>query len=128
MTRRKSLEAFAALTAAASLEAAVPAEPIQLHVELEVAAGKETELVQNFKKIFRPTISKQDGFVEVKLLRLRTTPKGDAPKSNWRLLISFKTEEQRVKWVATADHQRVWPSIEGLLTGQKFGAVLYDVQ
>lgn len=128
MTRRKSLEALAAVSAAASLEGAVAAEPIQLHVDLELASGKDAELVKNFKNIFRPTISKQEGFVDVKLLKLHSTPKGDAPKTKYRLLISFKTEELRLKWVASADHQKVWPSIEGLLTGNKFGAVLYDIQ
>lgn len=103
-------------------------EPIQLHVDLELAAGKEAELVKNFKTVFRPTISKQPGFVDVKLLKLRTVPVGDAPKSKYRLLISFKTEEQRLTWVASPDHQKAWPTIEGLLTGKKFGAVLYDIQ
>ncbi len=104
------------------------AEPIQLHVDLDVAPGKEAELVKNFKSVFRPAISKQPGFVDVKLLKLRTTPMGDAPKTKYRLIISFQTEEQRTTWVATADHQRAWPSIENLLVGKKFGAVLYDIQ
>lgn len=127
MNRRTSLQVIAAAAAATHGESAM-AEPIQLHVELEVDPAKEAELVKNFKTIFKPTISKQPGFVDVKLLKLRSTPKGDAPKSNWRLLISFQTEEQRLKWVAADDHQRAWPTIEKNLTGKKFSAVLYDIQ
>ena len=55
------------------------AEPIQLHVDLEVDHTKEHELVKTFKDVFRPTISKQPGFVEVRLLKSRATP------AQWRL-------------------------------------------
>jgi hypothetical protein len=41
-------------------------------------------------------------------------------------VISFETEEQRVAWVATADHQRVWPQMEKNLKGVKFTAALWD--
>lgn len=129
MNRRRSLQVMAVCSAAAlTMESAVGKEPIQLHVDLEVDPAKEAEVLKNYKDIFRPTISKQPGFVDVKLLKLRSVPVGDAPKTRYRLLISFQTEEQRLKWVATDDHQRVWPSIEKNLTGKKFGAVLYDVQ
>lgn len=127
MNRRTSLQVIAAATVATHGDSAM-AEPIQLHVELEVDPAKEADLVKNFKNVFRPTISKQPGFVDVKLLKLRSTPVGDAPKSKWRLLISFQTEEQRLKWVAADDHQRAWPTIEQNLTGKKFSAVLYDIQ
>lgn len=114
--------------AALTLESAVGKEPIQLHVDLEVDPAKEAEILKNYKDVFRPTISKQPGFVDVKLLKLRSTPKGDPPKTRYRLLISFQTEEQRLKWVASDDHQRAWPTIENNLVGKKFGAVLYDIQ
>ncbi|MBL8230372.1 MAG: hypothetical protein JNL98_17920 [Bryobacterales bacterium] len=104
------------------------AEPIQLHVDLEVDAGKEADLVKTFKTVFRPTISKQQGFVDVKLMKLRSVPVGVAPSTRWRLLISFTTEELRQKWVAADDHQQVWPQMEKCLTGNKFSAVLYDLQ
>jgi antibiotic biosynthesis monooxygenase (ABM) superfamily enzyme len=135
MNRRKTLQVM--MTAAGSLAAvatsqgvadAMAKEPIQLHVELELAPGKEAELVKNFNTIFKPVISKQPGFVDVKLLKMRSVLAGDKPKSAWRLLISFHTEEQRITWVATDDHQRVWPSIEKLLTGNKYAIALYDIQ
>jgi antibiotic biosynthesis monooxygenase (ABM) superfamily enzyme len=124
MNRRTSL-AVIAVSTAFSLEGAM-AEPIQLHVDLEVAPAKEADLVKNYKTIFRPTIQKQPGFVDVRLLKIR---KPEASQSmHYRLLISFQTEEHRQQWVASADHQKVWPEIEKNLTGKKFAAVLYDIQ
>ena len=94
--------------------------PIELHVDLVVEPTKEKELVSTFHTVFEPTIRKQPGFVSVSLLRLR----GDAIA--YRLVISFETEEQRIAWVATDDHQRVWPKMENNLKGVKFSTALWD--
>jgi heme-degrading monooxygenase HmoA len=93
--------------------------PIELHVDLDVEPTKEKDLVSTFHTVFEPTISKQPGFVLVTLLKLRAAV-------TYRLVISFETEEQRVAWVATADHQRVWPQMEKNLKGVKFTAALWD--
>jgi heme-degrading monooxygenase HmoA len=103
------------------------ANPIQLHCDLEVTPAREKEMVQAFHKVFEPVISKQPGFVSVKLLKLRQAVVGAAPtKATYRLIISFETEELRLKWVATDDHQRVWPAVENTLSGMRFIAMLYD--
>jgi heme-degrading monooxygenase HmoA len=94
--------------------------PIELHVDLDVEPTKEKDLESTFHAVFEPTISKQPGFVSVTLLKLR------AAAVTYRLVISFETEEQRVAWVATADHQRVWPQMEKNLKGVKFSAALWD--
>ncbi len=129
MNRRTSLKTLAAVAAGS---AAVPSEaavnPIQLHVDLEVDMAKEKELLANFRNTFKPTISKQPGFVEVKLMKFRKAMVGNGPGNwNYRLLISFQTEEQRTKWVAADDHQRAWPTIEKCLKGAKAAAWLYDI-
>lgn len=127
MTRRTSVLTLAALGAATVPAAA--ANSIHLHVDLTVDPKREQEMVHNYNKIFKPTISRQPGFVEVRLVKLREVKFGHPPTpTRYRLLISFQTEEQRVKWVASPDHQKAWPTIEGTLTGPKFTAVLYDVQ
>jgi heme-degrading monooxygenase HmoA len=124
MHRRTCL---ATLAAAGGSLAAPAASPIQLHVDLDVDPAKEKELVANFRQVFRPAISKQPGFVSVRLLRLRKAIAGAAPSNApYRLVISFQTEEQRQTWVASDDHQRAWPTIEGTLKGAKLTAVLYD--
>jgi heme-degrading monooxygenase HmoA len=127
MNRRKSFHALAAFGAAA-LPAPAAGGAIQLHVDLEVDKAKEKDLLANFRKTFRPTISKQDGFVDVKLLKFNQSMHGDPPKSmTYRLVISFQTEAQRLKWVASGDHQAAWPTIERNLTGAKLAAWLYDI-
>ncbi len=118
------------LTAAALSLPAAAAEtsPIQLHVELEVDAAKEKALLRNFRTIFRPAISKQDGFIAVRLLKLRKAVAGEAPtKANFRLVITFKSEEQRVKWATSKLHdEEAWPSIQKNLRTPNVTAVLYD--
>jgi heme-degrading monooxygenase HmoA len=91
---------------------------IQLHVDLDVDPPQEANLVDTFHRIFEPVISRQPGFVSVKLLRTGAA-------ATYRLVIGFETEEQRVAWVATDDHQRVWPQMEANLKGHKFKAVLW---
>lgn len=123
MDRRDALKTLAV----AALPASAATNPIQLHVDLEVDPAREKEMVANYAQQFRPTIRKQPGFADVKLLKLRSAVAGPKPgNATYRLIISFQTEEQRQKWVATDEHQRVWPTIEKTLKGAKYGALLYD--
>ena len=128
MNRRTYLITMAAAGGVSTVAAQPARNPIQLHVDLDVNPAQENEMVSNFRKVFRPTISKQPGFVAVTLLKLRNVMAGDFAKNwNYRLIISFQTEEQRLVWVKTDDHQRAWPTIEKTLRGNKFKAVLYDI-
>jgi antibiotic biosynthesis monooxygenase (ABM) superfamily enzyme len=125
MNRRNCMKLVAIAATAPSLKAA--AQPIQLHVDLDVSPSREKELVSNFRKTFLPTIRRQPGFVEVKLLKLRSAIAGEMPQNmNYRLIISFETEAQRKAWTETADHQRAWPAIEKTLRANR-GTLLYDV-
>jgi heme-degrading monooxygenase HmoA len=128
MNRRNYLKAMAAVLPAAQLAKGAPAAPpIQLHCDLFLDPKREKEMLDNYHKVFRPVISKQPGFVSVSLLKLRAENQGKAPKgASYRLVISFQTEEQRVTWANTAEHKRVWPSVENTLLGDKFTALLYD--
>lgn len=102
--------------------------PIQLHVELAVEPGREGDLLQAFQNVFQPAIQRQAGFVDVKLLKHRSTVVGEgSPEASYRLLISFHTEEERQAWVASDDHQRAWPEIANLIDGAKLRAELYDI-
>jgi hypothetical protein len=129
MNRRDCLKAVALAGAAAQTHAvAAAAPPIQLHVDMDVDPAKEQEMLKNYRATFRPAITKQPGFVEVKLMKLRKVLAGQGPANTaYRLLISFQTEEQRLKWVATDTHQKVWPTIESCLRGAKYSVVLFDV-
>ena len=129
MNRRDCLKVIGIAPAAAlGLQAADAPHPIQLQLDLEVDPAKEKELLTNYRNTFRPAISKQPGFVDVKLMKLRAEMAGKAPANcTYRLLLSFQTEDQRKAWVATPLHQKVWPTIEGTLKGAKDTALLYDV-
>lgn len=128
MNRRTSLKVMTASAASLSASAGATGSPIQLHCDLDVDPAKEKEMLANYKKTFQPAIRKQPGFVDVKLLKLRSAVAGKAPENgSYRLLISFQTEDQRKAWVATDLHQKVWPTIESNLKGAKFNAILYDI-
>ncbi|MDA2925702.1 hypothetical protein MYX78_00460 [Acidobacteria bacterium AH-259-G07] len=128
MNRRKCLLTLLGMGILSNRRLWAAGNAIQLHLDLEVDPSREKEMVENYHKIFRPAISKQPGFGGVKLLKLRETLAGPGPANRkYRLLISFATEDQRKQWVATDEHQRVWPTIRNTLTGGKYTAILYEV-
>jgi hypothetical protein len=129
MKRRTYLKALLAAGAASSaLPAADAARPIQLHVDLSVDPAKEKEMLKNFETIFRPAASKQPGYIDVKMLKLRSAVMGKAPAGvNYRFNLTFQSEELRQKWIASATHQKVWPTIENLLSTKDYTVLLFDV-
>ncbi len=127
MNRRNCLKAMAAALPAASMVKGADAPPMQLHCDLELDPAKEKELIENFRNVFKPAISQQPGFASVTLLKLRPDRRAKEPaRFPYRLIISFQTEEQRMKWVATEAHRKAWPTIENCLVGQKYVGQLYD--
>ena len=127
MKRRTYLKTMLAAGAAAAALPAQAARPIQLHVDLSVPAAKEKEMLRNFETIFRPAASKQPGYIDVKMLKLRSTPMGKAPAGvNYRFNLTFQSEELRQKWVASDVHQKVWPTIENLLSTKDYTVMLFD--
>jgi len=127
MKRRSYLKTMLA-GATASAVAQKTQHPIQLHVDLAVDPAKEKEMLHNFRTVFRPAASKQPGFIDVKMLKLRSALQGAAPTgANYRFQLTFETEELRKQWVATAIHQKVWPTIESTLASKNYTVLLYDV-
>jgi hypothetical protein len=69
-----------------------------------------------------------NGFIDVKMLKLRTTMKGSAPQGvNYRFVLVYKSEELRQKWVASDIHQKVWPTIENTLKHKNYNVLLFDI-
>ena len=128
MKRRTYLKTMLAVGAsAAGVLAAGPGHPIQLHVDLAVDPAKEKEMVHNFETIFRPEAAKHPGYIEVKMLKLRTALRGSGPAGvNYRFSLTYQSEELRQKWVASADHQKVWPTIENTLSSKNYTVLLFD--
>ncbi len=129
MKRRTYLQTMlAAGAASAAVQAADPALPIQLHVDMIVDPAKEKEMLKNFETIFRPAASKQPGYIDVKMLKLRSTLMGKAPAGvNYRFALTFQSEELRQKWIASDVHQKVWPTIENTLSTKNYTVMLFDV-
>jgi hypothetical protein len=129
MRRRTYLKAMlAAGPLSAAAQAADTSHPIQLHVDLSVDLAKEAEMLKNFETIFRPAASKQPGYIDVKMLKLRSTLMGKAPAGvNYRFALTFQSEELRQKWIASDVHQKVWPTIENTLSTKDYSVMLFDV-
>ena len=129
MKRRTCLKAMlAAAASAAGAQAVGPGHPIQLHVDLAVDPAQEKQMLHNFETIFRPEAAKHPGYISVKMLKLRTAIQGSAPSGiNYRFALTYQSEELRQKWVASAEHQKVWPTIENTLSSKNYTVLLFDV-
>jgi len=129
MKRRTYLKTLlAANVAAITAEAADSAHPIQLHLDMAVDPAKEKEMLKNFETIFRPAAAKQPGYIDVKILKLRSAVQGKAPAGiNYRFSLTYQSEELRQKWVASDVHQKVWPTIENTLLTKNYNVLLFDV-
>ena len=85
-------------------------------------------MLQTFRNTFRPAAAKQAGFIDAKMLKLRTALMGKGPAgANYRFELVFQSEELRQKWVASDIHKKVWPMIEQSLSSKDYTVLLYDV-
>jgi hypothetical protein len=102
--------------------------PIQLHLDLLVDPKREQEMLSNFEKVFRPEAQKHPGYIDLKMLKLSSAIRGASPAGGkYRFVLTFESEALRQKWIASKDHDRVWPEIEKTLLDKNFGILLYDV-
>lgn len=129
MKRRTCLKTLlAAGVSSVAARAASPAHPVQLYVDLPVDPAKEKEMLHNFETVFRPAAAKFPGYIDVKMLKLRSAVMGSAPPGvNYRFELIYQSEELRQKWVASPTHQKVWPTIENTLTTKNYSVLLFDV-
>jgi heme-degrading monooxygenase HmoA len=101
--------------------------PIQLHVDLTVDPEREEEMLHAFHNSFVPAASQQAGFIDVKMLKLRSALAGSPPAGvNYRFVLTYATEDERKHWVETKIHQEVWPLIERTLKTKNYIILLYD--
>jgi heme-degrading monooxygenase HmoA len=125
MKRRTYLKTMLAGAAVAAAPAAA-AHPIVLYVDLAVDPAREQEMLKNFRTVFRPAAARQPGYIDVKMLKLRTAIQGAAPAANYRFTLTYQSEELRQKWVASDVHKKVWPTIENTLKSRDYTVLLYD--
>ena len=102
--------------------------PIELHGDLHIDPAREAEAIHYFKTVYRPTASRFEGYLDVRLLKLTAALTGSAPpRVNYRFSISFSSEALRQAWVASDDHQEVWGRLDTYLTTHDVSFLLFDV-
>lgn len=78
---------------------------IALKIYLDAYEGKEKDLEKAFLTYFAPAIKTMEGFKNVVMLKKR-----DALRE-YEINLFFETEELRMKWVASDEHQMAFPKI-----------------
>ena len=129
MKRRSYLSAM--LAALAGLKAA-PAQgaknPIVLNCDLAIEPAREQDMLHHFHNTFKPAAEKFPGYIDVKILKLRTAYQGSiATGINYRFQLTYESEELRQKWIKSDVHQKVWPPIENMLKNKAtYPVLLFD--
>ena len=128
MKRRSYLKTMLAVAAGFKSAAAQGTKnPIVLYVDLSVDPAKEQEMLKNFRTVFKPAAIKFPGYIDVKIVKLRSALQGSAPPGmNYRFQLTFESEELRQKWVASDVHKKVWPTIEDTLRSKDYTILLCD--
>jgi mannose-6-phosphate isomerase-like protein (cupin superfamily) len=104
-----------------------PAAPIAIVLQMEFIVPKENgdAFEKMYHSIYVPAMTVQQGFLGSKLLRLfkdeaARAIEAEATVYNYQIQISFDTEENRKKWVASPQHQIAWPAASALATSYKW--------
>ena len=64
---------------------------IHLHLDLSVDPAKEQEMVRYFETVFRPAAQKFEGYIDVRMLKLRAALMGTAPAGvNYRFALAYQ--------------------------------------
>ena len=130
MKRRSYLSAMlAGLAGIKAASAQASKNPIVLYCDLAIPADKEKEMLRNYHTVFKPAAEKFPGYIDLKMLKLRSTLSGTAPAAgiNYRFQLTYESEEARQKWIHSDIHQKVWPTIENLLSNKSsYQTLLFD--
>jgi len=109
-----------------------PAKPKAMALQMDFVVPKENAeaFEKMFTSVYVPAMTVQQGYLSSKLLRvfpenLEKEIQGEATSYNYQIQISFDTEENRRKWVASEQHKIAWPAASGLAKEFKWRG--YDV-
>jgi heme-degrading monooxygenase HmoA len=133
MKRRTCLKAMVAVAGGSLISALADSQeaaehPIQLHADLAVDPDKEQQMLRFFQEKFRPAAAQQPGFIDIRMLKLKSTLRGVAPPgANYQFVLTFSSEALRQKWISTDIHKQLWPAIEDSLTDKNYSRLLYEV-
>ena len=128
MKRRSYLSAMSAgLAGIKAISAQSAKAPIVLYCDLAVAPAREQEMLHNFHTIFKPAAEKFSGYIDLKMLKLRSALHGAAPPAILPLSTDVRSEEARQKWIHSDVHQKDWPTVENTLSNKsKYPILLFD--
>jgi len=102
---------------------------IVLYCDLAVDPAREQEMLDRFHNDFKPAAKKFEGFIDLKMVKLRKVIQGGpapAHDVNYRFQLTYKSEELRQRWIASDVHKRVWPLIENTVTNKQYLTLLTD--
>lgn len=103
--------------------------PIVLYCDLAIDPAREQEMLNHFHRDFKPAAEKYDGYIDVKMLKIRKVVDGGpapAPGINYRFQLTYESEEKRQKWIHSAIHQHVWPLVEQTVVNPGYLTLLTD--
>lgn len=111
----------------------MPGKPKAMALQMDFVVTKENAeaFEKMYTSVYVPAMTVQQGYLGSKLLRLfpeniEKEIQGEASTYNYQLQISFDTEENRRKWVASKEHmQTAWPAASKLAKSYKWRG--YDV-
>jgi mannose-6-phosphate isomerase-like protein (cupin superfamily) len=111
--------------ATAKPKALTKSKAIVLQMDFIVAKENAEAFEKMYSSVYVPAMLVQKGYIESKLLRLypdniEKEIQGEETSYNYQLQISFDTEENRRKWVASPQHQVAWPAASGLAKSFKW--------
>jgi mannose-6-phosphate isomerase-like protein (cupin superfamily)/heme-degrading monooxygenase HmoA len=98
---------------------------IVLQMEFVVAKENAEAFEKMYSSIYVPAMLVQKGYLESKLLRtfpenVQKEIEGEVTEYNYMIQISFDSEENRRRWVASPQHQVAWPAASGLAKSFKW--------
>ncbi|EMS34367.1 hypothetical protein C943_03586 [Mariniradius saccharolyticus AK6] len=106
--------------------------PKAMVLQMEFVVDKENAKAfeEMYYSIYVPAMVVQQGYLGSKLLRLfpenlSKEIQAEPTTYNYQIMISFDTEENRRKWVASKQHDIAWPAASGLAKEFKWKG--YDV-
>jgi hypothetical protein len=100
---------------------------IHLQLDLNVDPAKEQEMLRYFEAVFRPAAMTFEGYLDVRMLKLRAALMGAAPPNvNYRFALVYQSEELRQKWIASDVHTTVWGGMEKTFSSTNYDVLLFD--
>jgi mannose-6-phosphate isomerase-like protein (cupin superfamily) len=108
----------------------VKPKAMALQMDFVVAKENGEAFEKMYYSVYVPALKVQQGYLGSKLLRLFPEAlskeiQAEPTTYNYQIQISFDTEENRRKWVASSQHQIAWPSAVALAKEYKWRG--YDV-